>query len=170
MPDFNRRFTVAPAQPHSAFTPVAGIDLELLLSAQHERVVRNDNTVTFKSVILQLPTTPGRMHFVRCPVQVHQFPNGTLGVSYQRRLLARYNADADPFPSPVNKELAGSAPQGLASKNQLSGALHRTVGADPESFVFRPRSHTRARSDGRKTKPLNTMESSQLSTQRCGHL
>jgi isopropylmalate/homocitrate/citramalate synthase len=50
--NFNRRFTVAPAQPERAFTQVVRIDLELLLSAQHERQVRNDNTVTFKGVIL----------------------------------------------------------------------------------------------------------------------
>ena len=100
MPDFNRRFTVSPAQPQSAFTPLAGINLDLLLSAQHERVVRNDNTVTFQGLILQLPTTRERMHFVRCPVIVHQFPNGHLGVSYQGRLLARYEADAAPLPAP----------------------------------------------------------------------
>ena len=51
MPDFNRRVTVAPAQPQSAFTPIGGIELELLLSAKHERVVRNDNTVICKTVI-----------------------------------------------------------------------------------------------------------------------
>jgi hypothetical protein len=51
----------------------------LLLSAKHERVVRNDNTVTFKGVALQLPTTAARMHFVRCPVIEHQFPTAILG-------------------------------------------------------------------------------------------
>jgi hypothetical protein len=51
--DFNRRFTVAPAQPESAFTPLAGIDLDLLLSAKHERVVRNDNTVTLDPASIQ---------------------------------------------------------------------------------------------------------------------
>lgn len=95
IPDFNRRFTVAPAQPQSASIPMARIDLELLLSAKHERVVRNDNTVTFKNLVLL--TTPQRMHFVRCPVVVHQFPNATLGVSYQGRLLARCDADAAPL-------------------------------------------------------------------------
>jgi transposase len=115
IPDFNRRFTVAPAQPESAFTPIAGIDLELLLSAKHERVVRNDNTVTFQSLVLQLPTTPARMHFVRCPVLVHQFPNGTLGVSYQGRLVARFDVDGAPLRSPINKERATSAQQRSAS-------------------------------------------------------
>ena len=30
--DFNRRFAVEPAQPESAFTPLAGVDLQLLVS------------------------------------------------------------------------------------------------------------------------------------------
>lgn len=90
---FNRLFTVPPAQPESAFVPLAGMDLKLLLSIQHERIVRNDNTVTYKSVILQIPERPGRLHYVRCPVMVHEFPNGQLGVSYREKLLAEYSAD-----------------------------------------------------------------------------
>ena len=150
VPDFNRRFTVTPAQSESAFTPLAGIDLDLLLSAKHERLVHNDNTVSFKRVILQLPTTPTRMHFVRCPVIVHQFPNGHLGVSYQGRLLARYDADGTPLPTPMNKERASRARQRLASTKKLSGALHRTAGANPESIVFRPRSRSPRGATGEK--------------------
>jgi hypothetical protein len=149
VPDFNRRFTVSPAQPESAFTPLAGIDLDLLLSAQHERVVRNDNTVTFKGLILQLPTTRERMHFVRCPVIVHQFPNGHLGVSYQGRLLARYDADAAPLPSTTNKERTGNAHRS-ASATAPARAPHGTAGADPKSPVFRPRSHLVRRATGEK--------------------
>jgi hypothetical protein len=78
--DFNRRFTVQPAQPESAFVKLAGIELELMLSSKHERIVRNYNTVTFNNLILQLPSTRQWIHFVRCPVTVHQFSNGTLGV------------------------------------------------------------------------------------------
>jgi hypothetical protein len=73
----------SPVQPESAFVPLAGVALELLLSIRHERVVRNGNTVTFNRLILQLLTTRDRMHFVRCPVTVHEFPNRTLGVSHQ---------------------------------------------------------------------------------------
>jgi transposase len=93
VPDFNRRFTVMPAQAGSAFVPLVGVDLELLLSAQHERVVRNDSTVPFEALTLQLPQLPERAHYVRCPVLVHEFAPGTLGISYQGRLLARYGRD-----------------------------------------------------------------------------
>jgi transposase len=101
VPDFNRRFTVTPAQAGSAFVPVAGLDLDLLLSAQHERVVRNDSTVPFETLTLQLPERPERPHYVRCPVLVHEFPQGTLGISYQGRLLARYDREGQLLSAPA---------------------------------------------------------------------
>lgn len=91
VPDFNRRFTVVPAQPERAFTSLKGIALDLLLSIQHDRVVRKDNTVQFDNLVLQLPATRDRIHFVRCPVIVHEFLDDTLGVSYQGRLLGRFD-------------------------------------------------------------------------------
>ena len=112
--DFNRRFTIKPAQSESAFVKLAGVELELLLSSKHQRIVRNDNTVTFKNLILQLPSTRHRIHFVRCPVIVHQFSNGTLGISYQSRLLARYDAAGGPLQPSPDKERAIGA-QRLAS-------------------------------------------------------
>lgn len=93
VPDFNRRFTVEPAEPEGAFTPVVGLDLSLLLSVQHERTVQNDNTVVLHGLHLQLPKNRERPHFVRCPVIVHEFLDGKLGVSYQGRLIARFTAD-----------------------------------------------------------------------------
>src|SRR4029453_11869677 len=91
VPDFNRRFTVQPAQPESAFLRLVGVDLRLVLSRQHERTVRNDSTVSFERLLLQLPPGRDRPHYVRCPVLVHEFPDDTLGISYQSLLLARYS-------------------------------------------------------------------------------
>jgi transposase len=93
VPDFNRRFTERPTQPERAFVRLPGVDLRLVLAAQHERIVRNDSTVQFGAVLLQLPPTRWRRHYVRCPVLVHEFPDATLGISYQGRLLARYAGD-----------------------------------------------------------------------------
>lgn len=91
--DFNRRFTVEPAQPESVFTPLAGVDLELLLSVHHERVVQKDNTVAFNKLHLQLPKSDTRVHYVRCPVIVHELLDGRLGVSFHNQLLARFSSD-----------------------------------------------------------------------------
>lgn len=90
-PDFNRRFTVRPAEKGSAFIPLTGVDLELLLSVQHERTVNKDNTISFKTLSLQLPKTQGRLHFVRCPVLVHELLNGTYAVSHLGRIVGRFH-------------------------------------------------------------------------------
>jgi transposase len=91
VPDFNRRFTVTPAEPESAFTQLAGIDLELLLTSQHDRIVRNDNTVVFGKLELQIPKAKDRIHFARCPVLVHEFLDDSVGVSFQGRVLGRFD-------------------------------------------------------------------------------
>ncbi len=99
--DFNGRFTVAPAQEASAFVPLVGVELELLLSTHHRRTVNNDSTVAFETLSLQLPRTVERAHYVRCEVTVHEFPEGTLGISYQGRLLAHYDRDGQLLPAPA---------------------------------------------------------------------
>jgi len=119
--DFNRRFTVAPAQKESAFVKLAGIELELLLSSQHERIVRNDNTVAFQGMVLQLPASSYRTHFVRCAVTVHQFSNDTLGISYQGRLLARYDSAGQLLDPKSHKERAATA-QRWAGESMPAGA------------------------------------------------
>lgn len=105
IPDFNKRFTVEPADPASAFVPIRDVDLDLLLSVQNERIVRNDSTVSLDGLTLQLPRTRARAHYVRCPVIVHEFPDRTFGVSYQGQLLARYDRDGTltHVPSPPRK-------------------------------------------------------------------
>jgi len=109
VPDFNRRFSVRPAQQESAFVKLGAIELELLLSSKHERIVRNDNTVAFHAMVLQLPASRYRAHFVRCAVTVHQFPDNTLGISYQGRLLARYDSAGQIRHPGIHKERAATA-------------------------------------------------------------
>lgn len=95
IPEFNRRFAIKPEQPETAFVPLVGVDLDLLLSEQHDRVVRNDGTVIFRRTILQLPQLHGRPHYARCPVVVHELERGVPAVSYQGRELARFTAEGD---------------------------------------------------------------------------
>jgi len=92
---FNRRFTVRPKLRESVFVPMTGLDLNLLLSVQHQRTVKNDNTVSFKGVTLQLPSTRIRHHYVRCPVLVHELTKGTLAISYMGNLVAEYTRDGE---------------------------------------------------------------------------
>jgi len=119
-PDFNRRFTVTPAQSGSAFVPMVGIALDLLLSVQHERTVYNDSTVSFESLRLQLPPDDQRAHYVRCPVLVHEFPDGELGVSYQGRLLARYDRAGQLLPAPAPRPAVARKAQQTGTPRAMS--------------------------------------------------
>ena len=87
-----------PLDAETAFTSLAGVDLELLLTAQHQRIVRNDNTVVFLRLELQLPASKDRISFARCPVLVHEFLDGTLGVSFHGKVLARFDRAGLPLP------------------------------------------------------------------------
>jgi hypothetical protein len=106
VPDFNRRFTVKPKEAESAFTSLAGFDAELVLSVHHDRVVRNDHTVTLAQLVFQLPPSKDRVSFARCPVTVHEFLDGTWGVSFQGKVLARYDQDGQPQPKARRPEKA----------------------------------------------------------------
>jgi transposase len=103
VPDFNRRFTVKPAQAGSAFVLLAGVDLDLLLSVQHARKVNKDSTVSFEGRSLQLPESSDGRHYARCPVIVHQMLRGTLAISYLGRELARYDSEGHLLKQPRGK-------------------------------------------------------------------
>jgi hypothetical protein len=96
--DFNRRFTVRPRERGCAFSALAGIDLEMLVSAQHERIVQKDNTVVFERLFLQLPASRERVHYARCPVLVHELVDGALAVTFQGKLIGRFDRQATPLP------------------------------------------------------------------------
>jgi hypothetical protein len=121
IPDFNRRFTVTPAQDGTAFVPMIGINLELVFSVQHERSVYNDSTVSFESLHLQLPRDDQRAHYVRCPVLVHEFPDGMLGISYQGRLLARYDRTGELLAAPAPPPTRARTAQQTGTTHALSG-------------------------------------------------
>ena len=93
VPDFNKRFTVTPAETETAFVKLTGIDVELVLAEQHERVVAQDSTVSLDGLKLQLPPSRDRPHYVRCQVVVHRLADQTLAVTYLGRVLARYAED-----------------------------------------------------------------------------
>jgi len=86
----NAAFAIAPEQEGSAFVPDhAGLAADILC-IQEERQVGNDNTVKWHGRSLQIPPTPGRPHFVRATVRVHEYPDASLAVFHGPRCLARY--------------------------------------------------------------------------------
>lgn len=89
--DINRRFAVKPEQAESAFVPVVGTSLALILSRRDERLVGADNRVSYNNILLQLPETSTRISYARCRVTVHEFIDQTLGVAFDGQLLATFS-------------------------------------------------------------------------------
>jgi transposase len=90
LPAHNARFADAPAEPGSAFVPVAETQWRDVLAIQEERMVAPDNTVAWKRRRLQIPPHPARAHFVRAKVRVHEYPDGELAIFHGPRCLVRW--------------------------------------------------------------------------------
>jgi transposase len=100
IPAHNARFAIKAEQEGSAFVAVPGLDLAEVLCVQEERVVGNDNCVSFLNRKLQISESPLRPHFVRATVKVHQYPNGGLAIFHGRRCLGRYDNKGVPIGAP----------------------------------------------------------------------
>src|ERR1700760_1997777 len=92
IPEFNRRFQVAPAQRGNAFVPCRSRDLERIFSLQFERTVNRDNTVSFQNLSLQIERVRWRATLAGCQVVVHQHLDGTLSLTHGPHCLGRYTA------------------------------------------------------------------------------
>lgn len=91
----NKKFTVSAQQQGTAFVPYWGTDLNKIFSIQEERVVGNDNTVSFGKLSLQIEPQTFRYSLARCRVLVCQHLDGTLSLYYGPHLLGRYVATGE---------------------------------------------------------------------------
>ena len=106
LPAHNRRFAVDPEEDGSAFVPWTGGDPGEILCHQEDRVVAKDNTVRFEGLVLQIPPSPIRHHFVKVTVQVRRYPDGRLGLFHGPRCIGRYAADGSPTEEAPNQAAA----------------------------------------------------------------
>ena len=88
----------------SAFVSYIGQDLNDIVCKQYERVVGNDNCISFKGRSLQIPQDGARLHYVRVKVRVHRYLDGALGIFHGPRKLATYD-NKGRLLSPENKVL-----------------------------------------------------------------
>ena len=95
IPYHNQNFTVVAQQSGTAFVPYPGSDLNKIFSHQEERVVGNDNTVTFGKLSLQIQPQTFRFSMARCRVLVCQHLDGTLSLYYGPHVLGRYNTQGE---------------------------------------------------------------------------
>lgn len=89
IPSYNEEFS-KPTQG-KAFIPWAGGNLEDILCLQDQRVVRNDNTVSYEAKTLQIPKTPYRYHYFKAKVRIHKYWDQSLALFHHSSLLGRYD-------------------------------------------------------------------------------
>jgi len=111
-PAHNARFAVKAEQEGTAFVAVTGLALTEILCVQEERVVGNDNCISFLNRKLQIPESPLRPHFVKATVKVHQYPDGGLAIFHGRRCLGHYDSHGVPIGEPraADRERKSSEP------------------------------------------------------------
>src|SRR5438477_2503474 len=97
LPGFNAEFARPPADPASAFVPLAGADLDQILCVEEERVVGRDNVVTTARVPLQVAKQPGRRTCAGLRVLVRRHLNGQHSVWHGTRCLGRYDRAGHPL-------------------------------------------------------------------------
>jgi hypothetical protein len=106
IPEFNRRFSVAPASPNDAHRSLGrGYNLQAILSVQHERVVSNDYTVRLENRIYQVgkPVYPG-LRKGRVIIELRL--DGTMAIRFGDKYLKFEEVTAAQASAP-----GGSAPQ-----------------------------------------------------------
>ena len=91
----NRWFTrKARLDGETAFVPLVDPGLlDGLLCESHERLVGNDNCVSFEGMTLQIPAQPHRPTCRKVRVQVKRNPNGELSIWHGPGTLARHAPD-----------------------------------------------------------------------------
>ena len=145
-PAHNARFAIAAEQAGSAFVPTAGLELAETLCIQEERVVGNDNCISFQTRKLQIPESPLRPHFVKATVKVHRYPDSTLAIFHGRRCLGRYNANASPIgeqagvPSRPAARLASRAGAVKDASRRASAVASPSLTAPTRDAIGRGRS------------------------------
>ena len=105
----NASFSVKAEQTGTAFLPYTGTELEKIFSAQHERVVDNDNTVRYDNRCFQIPQQTFRFSLARCHVLVCEHLDTTISLHYGPHQLGRYDSQGGllPIPQPKRGPAAG---------------------------------------------------------------
>ena len=113
--EHNRKFSVAARESGTAFVPYFGTDLDKIWSNQQERIVGNDNTVSFQKLKLQIPQQTFRFSLAKCRVLVCQHLDATISIHYGPHRLGNYDAEGKLLPISIDKTSHAMTPPPLQS-------------------------------------------------------
>ena len=103
---YNRRFARPPDDPKPAWRPLPSeLDLDAVCALKDHRVVKADNTISFRGRTLQVPPNSYRASYAKATVEVRELLNRQIRIYYQNRLLVSFpktkarTPDLDRLPS-----------------------------------------------------------------------
>jgi transposase InsO family protein len=124
--EFNKKFTVAPAEAGTALLPSTRQDLDRVFSIHHERTVNQDNTVCWANGTLQIQPQSWRSSLAGCRVIIYQHLDGTLSMGYGPHSLGRFTQDgsviAEPPSNVEGKKKSAQRGWGLISSKTVTSA------------------------------------------------
>ena len=122
--EFNRKFSVQAAEPDvSAFVPCQRTDLKRVFSIQTERSVGKDNTVSYKSMTLQIDKQDWRRSMEGSRVTVCQHLDSTITIAFGPQEIGKYSANGQNI-KPTAKKSRRVAVKGLAPLLQQNQTGH----------------------------------------------
>jgi transposase len=135
--EHNRKFSIAAQEPGTAFLPYGGTELDKIWSNQQERIVGNDNTVTYGKLSLQVPQQsagllqPSRPAFVDCESQI-----GTGCGSSGLPIVAYKRSWGEVFPddAPGSGERKKKGPK----KKEWGGLMETDAAVEKQRTFFPP--------------------------------
>ena len=101
--EHNQKFTVSAKEKDTAFVPYFGTDLDKIWSNQQDRVVNNDNTVSYQNLRLQIPQQRFRYSMAKCGVLVCRHLDQTISLYYGLHQLGRYDSQGQLLSAPSAK-------------------------------------------------------------------
>lgn len=93
--EHNKRFITKAQLPGSAFVALPKTtDLNRVFGFKYERVVNNDNTVSFNNRLFQISPTDQRVSYAKCRVSVLEHLDGSVTIAFGPHTLGYYSPKA----------------------------------------------------------------------------
>src|SRR5664279_2278951 len=127
--ELNQKFTVAAANPQTAFRRTARTDLNWIFTVQTERLVAKDNTIAIAERSWQIDKSRFRSTLAGCTVTIHEHLDGTVSIRYGPHVVGRFDASGRPLQkaTPKQRRGKGGPVEAVENQTQVSHDSHRPL-------------------------------------------
>jgi transposase len=121
---FNSQFSVAAAQPGTAFRRTSRTDLNWIFTVQTERVVAKDNTVAIGDRSWQIEKTKFRHTLAGSTVTIYEHLDRTVSIRFGPHVVGRFTAVGEPIETRKERRGKAGGMETGENQNQVFSASH----------------------------------------------